>query len=193
MSPIRSDKESPSGLQRPRKTRLADQVRVEQASSDAAVAVRPSGSSSKGRNCLLDLRIHTPASQGYLSLGGIDTAPALVRLAKVKGLDMIGLTDFYSAAFVDRVAEAAKSTGLTVLPGTVIRARVGSCNDCILTCLFPETTNGAQVQSFLTALGVPASAAGDRNYLVDRSFKEILQLLEARGGIALPSVAKVKV
>lgn len=143
--------------------------------------------SSKARNCLLDLRIHTPASIGYLSLGGIDTAPALVRLAKVKGLDMIGLTDFYSAAFIDRVASAAKSTGLTVLPGTVIRCRLGSCNDCVLTCLFPETHGSAQVQAFLDDLGVPQSAAGDRRYLVERPFKEILASLEKRGGLALPS------
>jgi hypothetical protein len=142
---------------------------------------------SKGKNCLLDLRIHTPASIGYLSLGGIDTAPALVRLAKIKGLDMIGLTDFYSAAFIDRVAEAAKATDLKVLPGTVIRCRLGSCDDCVLTCLFPESCTSVEVQSFLSELAVPASAAGDRRYIVEKPFKEVLASLEKRGGISLPS------
>ncbi len=144
-------------------------------------------STGKARNCLLDLRIHSPASIGYLSLGGIDTAPALVRLAKVKGLDMIGLTDFYSAAFIDRVAAAAKGADLTVLPGTVIRCRLSGCNDCVLTCLFPESFGSGEVQAFLTELGVPASAAGDRRYLVEKPFKEILAALEKRGGLALPS------
>jgi hypothetical protein len=54
------------------------------------------GRAAKGKarqkSYVLDLRIHSPASLGYLSIEGIDTAPALVRLAKVKGLDIIAVS-----------------------------------------------------------------------------------------------------
>jgi hypothetical protein len=142
---------------------------------------------SRQKSYLMDLRIHSPASLGYLAVGGIDTAPALVRLAKVKGLDMIAVTDFYSADFVDRVIEAARGTTLTIIPGAVIRCKVGICDDVVLTTLFPESYSGRQVSEFLESIQVPTSAKGDRRHLVRLPFKEILQRLESCGGVALPS------
>ena len=89
------------------------------------LADRVEKTKTRQKSYLMDLRVHSPASIGYLGVGGIDTAPALVRLAKVKGLDMIAVTDFYSAEFVDKVAEAAKTMQLTIIPGAVIRCKLG--------------------------------------------------------------------
>lgn len=144
-------------------------------------------SRARKKSYLMDLRIHSPASLGYLGIEGIDTAPALVRLAKVKGLDVIAVTDFYSADFIDRVVEAAKSTTLTVIPGCVLRTALPSCDDVILTCLFPESSNAVVIQKFLNDLGVPVSAKGNRRYLVTRSFDEVLKLIENSGAVAMPS------
>ncbi|MBX7145656.1 MAG: hypothetical protein K1X79_14490 [Oligoflexia bacterium] len=139
------------------------------------------------KSYLMDLRIHSPASLGYLAIEGIDTAPALVRLAKVKGLDVIAVTDYYSGKAINKIADAARGTELTVVPGTVIRCSIPGCNDVVLTCLFPESAPGEAVESFLRSLEVPEKAAGNKNYVVQLPFEKVLATLEQHGGMALPS------
>ncbi len=139
------------------------------------------------KSFVLDLRIHSPASLGYLGIEGIDTAPALVRLSKVKGLDVIAVTDFYSGHYIDRIMAAAKGSDVTVIPGVVIRCTVGGCDDVTLSCFFPQTFTTAKVDEFLTALEIPQSARGDRNHLTKMPFGKILETLESFGGVSIPS------
>lgn len=139
------------------------------------------------KNYLLDLRIHSPASLGYLNIEGIDTAPALVRLAKVKGLDVIAVTDYYSSDFIDRVVSAAENTPLTVIPGLALRVVLGACDDVVLTCLFPEEHSTDSIREVLKKLNVPKSAAGNKKYLITMPFKEVLDVIENYGGVVLPS------
>jgi len=141
----------------------------------------------KPKNYVMDLRIHSPASLGYLGIEGIDTAPALVRLAQVKGLDLIAVTDYYSGAFIDRIRQAAQTTNVTVIPGTVLRCAIPGCDDVIISCLFPEEFDTARVQEFLKSLGVPPQAAGDKSYLVKAPFETILKKIDEVDGVALPS------
>jgi len=141
---------------------------------------------SRKKKYSLDLRIHSPSSLGYFGIEGIDTAPALVRLAKVKGLDMIAVTDFYSAGFVDRLVEASAESSVTVIPGTTIRCQVAGCNDVILVCLFPETHTRADIETFLYDLKVPAEGA-DADFIVPLSFGEILDIIQVHQGRAIPS------
>lgn len=142
---------------------------------------------SRWKNFTIDLRIHSPASLGYFGIEGIDAAPAIVRLAKVKRVDVIALTDYYSTNFIDRVMEAARETSVCVIPGTDIRCKLGACDDTILTCLFPQSFNGQEVKQVLQELNVPESAAGDKNYLVKMPFDRILSIVEGKGGIIIPS------
>lgn len=142
---------------------------------------------SRQKSYLMDLRIHSPASLGYLAIEGIDTAPALVRLAKVKGLDVIAVTDFYSGKFLDRIQNAARESSLTIIPGVVIRCALPTCDDIVLSCLFPESYTTSSIEDFLRALEIPASAFGDRRYVVRLPFEQILATVEKFGGVALPS------
>ncbi len=151
---------------------------------DSAQALK---TKTRQKSYVMDLRIHSPASLGYLGVEGLDTAPALVRLAKVKGLDVIGVTDFYSGKFIDRVVDAARGTALTVVPGVVIRAAIPSCNDIILTCLFPECYSGARIEDFLKEIKVPESAFGSRSFCVTVSLQEILRVVDAHQAVAMPS------
>ena len=143
--------------------------------------------SARRKSYTLDLRIHSPASLGYFRVKELDTAPALVRLAKVKGLDVIAITDFFSAAFVDRMIEAARGSSITLLPGVNLRCQLEACNDVVLTCIFPELTSGALIESFLRTLGVPESAGEDRNYTLQKPLGEVLAVIEEYNGIAFPS------
>jgi len=139
------------------------------------------------KSYVMDLRIHSPASLGYLGIEGIDTAPAMVRLAKVKGLDVIAVTDFFSGDFIDRVQEAAKESPVTVIPGVTIRCCLENCDDVILAVLFPEDHSCAEIESFLTALGIPNSKFGNREFVLETPFPKVLSVIEKRGGVAIPS------
>ena len=152
-----------------------------------ALAKKVEKTKTRQKSYVMDLRIHSPASLGYLAIEGIDTAPALVRLARVKGLDIIAVTDFYSGAFIDRIVAAAKDSDLKVIPGTALRCSVGNCNDGVMTCLFPEGHTSAQVEAFVLSLGVPKSMAGRRDYVVKKPFAELLAIIDAAGAVALPS------
>lgn len=141
----------------------------------------------KQKSYVMDLRIHTPVSLGYLAIDGIDTAPALVRLAKVKGLNLIAVTDFISGAFIDSVRAAASSSGIVVVPGTVIRCRLGNCDDIVVSALFPESFTSQSVEEFLDSLGVPREKRGQKGYIVEAPFEKIVAKVEALGGVILPS------
>ena len=135
----------------------------------------------------LDLGIHSPASLGYFNVNGLDTAPALVRLAKVKGLDVIAITDFFSGSFIDKITEAAKGSSVTVIAGVNLRCRLGECTDVVLTCLFPEGSTRRSIEEFLQALEVPASVHGNSEYVLTIPFERILSTIDTFQGVAFPS------
>lgn len=139
------------------------------------------------KSYVMDLRVQSPASMGYLGVEGLDSAPAIVRLAKVKGLDVIAITDFYSGEFIDRMKQAAINSPLTVIPGVSVRCRVGSCSEVILSCLFNEAAGSQQIAEFLGELRVSESAKGDPSYVMDARIDQILHTLSKYNGVAIPS------
>lgn len=139
------------------------------------------------KSYVMDLRVQSPASMGYLGVEGLDSAPAIVRLAKVKGLDVIAITDFYSGEFIDRMVTAAKSSPLTVIPGVSVRCRVKTCSEVVISCLFPESITSAGISEFLRELQVPEQARGNPEYVMTASIDHLLRALSARNGIAIPS------
>jgi PHP family Zn ribbon phosphoesterase len=143
--------------------------------------------SPRSKSYVMDLRVHSPASLGYLGVEGLDSAPAIVRLAKVKGLDVIAITDFYSGEFVDRLVAAAKNSPLTIIPGVDLRCKLGVCDDVILSCLFPESFTTENVNEFLRAIKVPRSVQGNKTYLLATPLDEILHAVEQFRGVALPT------
>jgi PHP family Zn ribbon phosphoesterase len=141
----------------------------------------------RAKSYVMDLRVQSPASNTFLGVDGLDSAPAIVRLAKVKGLDVIAITDFYSAEFVDRMVQAAKSSPLTVIPGVSLRCKVRTCSEVILSCLFPESVTAAEIEVFLRDIQVPTSARGDAEFVVGASLDQVLHALSKLQGIAIPS------
>lgn len=140
-----------------------------------------------GKKYTLDLRIHSPGTLGYFSTGGVDPGPALVRLAKVKGIDCIGLTDYYNASYVDLVREVAVQSGITIIPGVDLRCKVGACDEVYLVCLFPEQFTGADIFRVLDELRVPKEAYGRRDYCLETDLADVVQTVERNGGIIIPS------
>lgn len=158
-----------------------------EASSMLPPSVATATAPKRARSYSVDLRVHSPISLGYLAIEGIDTAPAIVRLAKVKGLDMMAVTDYFSGAFIDRVANAAAESSLTIIPGFVLRCAWGSCDDVTLGCLFPEHFTGAMVEAVLRRIGVPELARGDREFVLRTPLAEVIATVEAEQGIIIPT------
>lgn len=156
-------------------------------SNGSGLSKRVEKSRVRRKNYALDLRIHTPSSLGYIPVEGIETAPALVRLAKVKGLDVIAVTDYHSGAFIDEMLEAAKSSPVSVIPGVIIRCNLYGCDDVILSVLFPEDCGTAHINSFLRSLSVPDSEFGSRDFVVPILFEEVLRAIDTFRGVAIPS------
>lgn len=151
------------------------------------LAARIEKTRTRQKSYVMDLRVQSPASMGYLGVEGLDSAPAIVRLAKVKGLDVIAITDFYSGEFIDRMVAAAKGSPLTVIPGVSVRATVGACSDVTISCLFPESVTGAQIEQFLRNMSVPADARGNPNYVLPVSLDHLLKAIAELHGTAIPS------
>ncbi|MFN8392632.1 MAG: hypothetical protein U0136_20230 [Bdellovibrionota bacterium] len=142
----------------------------------------------KGKRYLIDLRVHAPGTVGYFANGGIAAGPALIRLANVKGLHMIGLTEYYNASYLDQVRSAlTPESGLVVLPGVVICCEVGGCREVPILVLFPETVSSETIYGLLEALEVPRSAYGKKDYCLSMNFGKVLETIEAHGAIAIPS------
>lgn len=144
-------------------------------------------SSSKSKNYLLDLRIQSPESLGLMGLGGLDAAPALIRLSRAKGIDVIGLADYYSGTFIDRAVAASRGSGVTVIPGVVIRCAIASCKDVCLLCLFDEATTSASLSDFLRSIGVSDSNFGNKDLVLSMPLEKIMQELDARNALCIPT------
>jgi PHP family Zn ribbon phosphoesterase len=135
----------------------------------------------------VDLRVHSPSALGYFGVEGLDSASALVSLAKVKGLDIIAVSDFYRGDFIDKIQAAAQGKQLTIIPGVDVRCKVGLCDDVHISCLFPEYFTSRAVTDFLEAIKIPHHAAGDSRYIVEVPLERLLTVLEEMGGVALPT------
>lgn len=141
----------------------------------------------KGKTYTIDLRVHTPATVGYFSTGGIDAGEALVRLATVKKLDLIAITDYYNSSYIDVVAKHAEKAKLAVVPGLDLCCRIGSCSEVFVTALFPEEYDSARLERVLLELRVPREARGRQDYTLANDFAEVVAVVEANDGVLIPS------
>jgi hypothetical protein len=138
---------------------------------------------SKGKKYSIDLRIHTPGTIGYFLSGGISPGPALGRLAKVKGLDIIGLTNFYDSSLVDTITE--KTGDVCVLPGFDLRCVIGGCNEVYFTALFPEGTKSGVIAEVLNQLQVPKGST--RAFYLTLPVAQVIKTVEQKGGVLIPT------
>jgi DNA polymerase III alpha subunit len=150
------------------------------------MSIRSKIEKTRAKSYTLDLRIHSPASVGYQTIQGIETADALVRLCKVKGIDVIAITDSNSGVYIDRVVESAKNQPLIVLPGVEIRCRLDECDDVNLACIFREGSGSELVERFLSRLQIPSSARGRNDFVVKENLESIIKLVEEFEGAMIP-------
>ena len=143
--------------------------------------------SSEGMCYTMDLRIHSPATMGFFCTGGIETGSAFIRLAKIKGLDIMAITDHNHAEFIDVIKDRAMNSSITIIPGVDICCKIDLCNEVSMIALFPENFSSSDVFQVMQELGIPNWARGRYDYVIDLPFAEVLQIVEAKNGVLIPT------
>ena len=154
--------------------------------SDNAPSAKRAKLIEKGKLYSLDLRIDRIAMQ--LNDSSLDMCAALLRLAKVKGLDSIALTGPEWVVNLPRLQSLReKVKGVSVIPGFSFLADLELARNVNFIALFPESYTTDNLKEILSQLGVTISEmlAGDIKMQLD--FPKILTIIEQSGGIIIPS------
>lgn len=149
----------------------------------------------------VDLHVHTVLSP----CAEVEMIPPLiVRQALTLGLDVIAVTDHNCAANAGAVIEAARNTGLTVLPGIEVQSREEVHLLCLFDALEQAQAWDEQVAAALPDLKNNQDLFGEQ-YIVDAtgeylrtderllstslslSLEQVVDATNALGGICLPA------
>ena len=141
----------------------------------------------KGKFYKLDLRLRSPEALSVQTMNAVEAAPALVRLAKVKGLNAIAVTDYYDCSQIELTRKAALGTPVTIIPGLCVNCKV--TNDSIITniILFPEAYSISQIEACTNELQIPKNIRGRSDYVLKLEYGTLINTVEKHGGIIIPT------
>lgn len=140
--------------------------------------------STKPKQFRLDLRIQQPSALGAISVRGIESATALVRLAKGKRLDMIAVADYNSVGFVSQLKEAAELEDVKVLPAVSLKIAEPSME---LLLLFKEDEDLSTIASLLSGWGIKDPYGKNEEAILKVPLAEIITKVETVNGSVIPS------
>jgi len=130
----------------------------------------------------LDLHVHTPASSDY---NGPHISPdAFVADVLSRGLHGIAITDHNTAAWIDRILDAARPTTLAVFPGVEITA-TGGLGGIHIIALFERAANSKQIESLLAKLKIEPKEQGKTEAISPCSPLEVVEAIHTMGGLAI--------
>lgn len=127
----------------------------------------------------VDLHVHTPGS-GDAKDEDFGTAVDVVQKALDAGLDAIAVTDHNTVAWCAPMAEAAKNTGLVVLPGFELSTPQGH-----LLGIWEEGTASSIIEDVLIRVGIERNRFGDMDVVAARTMSECAAEIQAKGGVAI--------
>lgn len=148
-----------------------------------------------------DFHIHTALSP----CGDGDMTPNnIVNMARLKGLDVIAITDHNTCGNALACMECAKDTDLVVLPGMEIETR----EECHVVCVFPDIESASKAEEEISArlpdiknrpdifgkqllMDKEDNVVGEKeNLLVTAtsfSVKQVADLVASCGGVSFPA------
>lgn len=127
-----------------------------------------------------DLHIHTPASNDISEKWKNSSPEDIVRIAKEKGLDIIAITDHNTAAYCDKVSEAAVGKNLTVFPGIEISTSQGH-----VLAIFDVGTPAIKIEDLLINLNFKREEFSSLDAATESGIVEVCEAIEKFGGIAI--------
>lgn len=128
----------------------------------------------------VDLHVHSPASGDMDNEWQDSTPDDLVEMALGAGLDAIAITDHNTAAWCDRVREAANGTGLAVFPGVELSTSEGH-----LLAIFDIGKPQAEIEEFLVNVGIRKRDFGKTDKNADGRIDEVARRIQEEGGLAI--------
>lgn len=129
----------------------------------------------------VDLHTHTPASRDVnVDVYGGSTPEDFVEAAIEAGLDAVAVTDHNTSAWCDKVADAAKGTGLIVLPGVEISTTEGH-----LLAIWEDGTPSTKIDELLVQLGIGGDDQGKLDIAAEVGFSDAATKVVAAGGLAI--------
>lgn len=129
----------------------------------------------------VDLHVHTPASADVNpEQYGADTPEQVVAAAISAGLDAIAITDHNTAAWCERMTEAARGTELSILPGVEVSTSEGH-----LLALWDVGTSASVIEDLLTELGINRKQQGKVEVSSPKNIAAVAEAVAQAGGIAI--------
>lgn len=142
---------------------------------------------SKGKVYKIDLRLRSPENLSVQTMNSVEAAPALVRLARVKGLNSIAITDYHDWSQIELTKKASQGTTVNVIPGMCVNCSVTSDSNITTIVLFPENYTANQIEKCAVELNIPTGARGRSDFALKMDYSEFLRIIEAHGAIAIPT------
>lgn len=154
----------------------------------ASSSLKDAEKKSHKKSYKIDLRILPPSNLGPFAISGLAIAPAIIKLCKVKKIDVIGIIDRFQGDFIDKLQKLSyEDYPITILPALDLQVKVDKFDDIILTCFFESTETQSTIKDFLNLINVSPSCYGEEFYPVKLSLDEVLEHLDAFNGFAIPS------
>lgn len=139
------------------------------------------------KNYKIDLRVLPPSNLGPFTIAGLSMAPTIIKLCKVKKIDVIGIIDKFQGEFVEKLKQISSNHPLTIITGLDLQVKVDKYEDIILTCFFDEDMDSSKIKEFLGLLNVNTSCYGKETYPTNLPLDLILEHIDAFDGFAIPS------
>ncbi|MBI9051897.1 MAG: hypothetical protein JEZ00_20950 [Anaerolineaceae bacterium] len=140
-----------------------------------------------------DLHIHTPASKDWDEHNTPEhhsdkiTPEQIVQASIDVGLELISITDHNSVEWCEDIINAAKDTGLVVLPGFELSVNPG----VHLLAIFPSNKPIAELRILLNTLGINdfgnANVMTEENIIDPSSNYKIVRDLQNAGAVIIPA------
>ena len=127
----------------------------------------------------VDFHVHTPGSKDARD-EDYGTADDIVSAAIAANLDAIAITDHNTAAWCDRVANAAASKYLIILPGVEISTTEGH-----LLAIWEEGTDSSVIDDVLVVLGIKTPDRGKMDIAARFGLGDAAKYVVEAGGVAI--------
>lgn len=129
-----------------------------------------------------DLHLHSSSSSCFDDER--DTPGEFVQKALEAKLDCIAITDHNTGASVDAIKDAAKGTGLVVIPGVEV-----TCSDAKihLLLLFDTNKTTQDIEDFLITLGLERNKFGKKDAHIHREVHEVAKQAHEAGALVIPA------
>lgn len=128
-----------------------------------------------------DLHVHTPASRDYKMM---DAKPKdIVAAALDAGLDAICITDHNTADWVDKVAEAAAGTDLTVFPGVELSTGSGKSGPIHVVGIWAPGTPRGAIEDVFSPIGLGFQDRGRLDWCSTKSTMDVIEYIADKHGI----------